>query len=59
MNKFNIITFGSAVVDAFVDVAVMEDKEKICFPLGSKILIENVNFSIGGGGTNTAVAFQN
>jgi len=58
MNKFNIITFGSAVVDAFVDVAVMEDKEKICFPLGSKILIENVNFSIGGGGTNTAVAFS-
>src|SRR3989338_629377 len=26
MNKFNIITFGSAVVDAFVDVAVMEHK---------------------------------
>ncbi|MDO8486514.1 MAG: carbohydrate kinase family protein [Candidatus Staskawiczbacteria bacterium] len=29
----------------------------VCFPLGSKIDIEDIKFSSGGGGTNTAVTF--
>ena len=55
---FDIITFGSAVVDVFVDTDIAEKKGFICYPLGSKILLKNLKFSVGGGGTNTAVAFS-
>ncbi len=35
-----------------------EEKENlIAYPLGSKIIIKEIDFQIGGGGTNTAVAF--
>lgn len=62
---YDVITFGSATVDAFA----MTDAEMISFThngnkeefiaylSGSKILIENLDFQIGGGGTNTAVSF--
>lgn len=55
---FDIITFGSAVVDVFVHTNVSEKKDLICYPKGGKILIDNLSFEIGGGGTNTAVAFS-
>lgn len=55
---FDIITFGSAVVDVFVDTETSARKGNICYPLGSKILIEDLRFDVGGGGTNTAVAFS-
>jgi ribokinase len=55
--KFDVITFGSAIVDMFVDTDVSEKKNMISYPVGSKILINNLRFDIGGGGTNTAVAF--
>ena len=29
----------------------------IAYPVGSKILIKDLRFDIGGGGTNTAVSF--
>ena len=56
--KFDIITFGSAVVDVFVDTDVAEKNKKISYPVGSKILINELREDIGGGGTNTAVAFS-
>lgn len=56
--KYDIITFGSAVVDVFVHTNVAEKKEDICYPVGGKILINKLQFDIGGGGTNTAVAFS-
>lgn len=55
---FDIITFGSAVVDVFVDTDIAEKKGAICYPAGSKILLKNLKFDVGGGGTNTAVAFS-
>lgn len=63
---YDVITFGSATVDVFA----MTEAEKIsikhgefieefvAYTSGSKILIEDLHFDIGGGGTNTAVAFS-
>jgi ribokinase len=55
--KFDVITFGSAVVDVFVNTDVAERGKFMEYPIGSKILIKQLRFDIGGGGTNTAVAF--
>jgi ribokinase len=55
---FDIITFGSAVIDIFVDTDIKEKGKFIAYEVGSKILIRNLRFNIGGGGTNTAVAFS-
>jgi ribokinase len=54
---FDIITFGSAVVDVFISTDLPEKGKFIAYPVGSKILIKDLKFDIGGGGTNTAVAF--
>ena len=55
---FDVVSFGSAVVDIFVNTNISEKKNFIGYPIGSKILIEDLKFDIGGGGTNTAVAFS-
>jgi len=55
---FDVVTFGSAVLDVFVDTDVNEKGRFICYPVGSKILLKNLRFDVGGGGTNTAVAFS-
>ncbi|MFH1327190.1 MAG: carbohydrate kinase family protein [archaeon] len=55
---FDVITFGSAVVDVFVDTDIAEKGKFMAYPVGSKILLKNLKFDIGGGGTNTAVAFS-
>lgn len=62
---YDIVTLGSATVDLFADtdseVVQIETRQTverlIAYPLGSKILINELNTTIGGGGTNTAVAF--
>jgi ribokinase len=58
MKSFDIISFGSAVIDVFVHTDVHEKGNKMCYDVGSKILITDLKFDIGGGGTNTAVAFS-
>ena len=55
---FDIITFGSALVDIFAETDIAEKGRFMCYPVGSKILLKNLRFDIGGGGTNTAVAFS-
>jgi sugar/nucleoside kinase (ribokinase family) len=65
MNK--IITFGSATWDAFSeleekDYRIVESNnfltgKGLCFSLGSKIIIDQLNFFSGGGGTNSAATF--
>ena len=57
----DIITVGSATIDVFVytekaKLIWRKDKEFLAYPLGSKLLIDRICFSWGGGGTNTAVA---
>ncbi|MBS3099013.1 carbohydrate kinase family protein [Candidatus Pacearchaeota archaeon] len=56
--KYDIIVFGGAVIDAFLELDVNESKGQICLPVDSKLLVKNLWFSTGGGGTNTAVAFS-
>ncbi len=63
---FDFITLGSATIDAFVYtdsetevIKIMHphfDSELIAYPLGTKIIIKSLEFQVGGGGTNSAVA---
>lgn len=63
---YDIITTGSATVDVFAHtdsqlvkfVTNHGEDDFIAFPSGSKILINKLDFMIGGGGTNTAVSFS-
>lgn len=60
---YDIVAIGSATVDQFaetdselIQIETPTMKEKlIAFPLGSKILINELELSVGGGGTNCAV----
>lgn len=62
---FDVVTFGSAAKDIFLSTkesAVIETDRLssgvgICFPMGSKIKTDDIYFTSGGGGTNTAVTF--
>jgi len=54
---FDVISVGSALVDAFVDTGVKEYNGKISFDAGDKVLINKIEFSVGGGGINTATSF--
>lgn len=65
---FDVITVGGNTVDIFAktDTPVMHMRKKgkkpsqsmIAYPLGEKILITHLEHQVGGGGTNTAVAFS-
>lgn len=65
-NMYDIITFGSAAHDIFLkskSFKIVEGQKDfvtgqgICLPYGSKVDVEDIVFSSGGGGTNTAAAF--
>ena len=64
---YDVITVGSATVDVFARTHFSElikiidpkgETDLLAFPSGSKILIDEIEFSTGGGGTNTAVALS-
>ena len=55
---FDIATFGSNVIDLFVNTNLHEKGKKMYYEIGSKLLIKDLKEDIGGGGTNTAVAFS-
>ena len=64
---YDVITVGSATVDVFAKTHFSElikiidpkgETDLIAFPSGSKILIDDLEFTVGGGGTNTAVALS-
>lgn len=57
MKKYDIITLGGAVVDAFIQTGIHQKQRDLCIPMGAKILVEDVKFATGGGGTNAAAAF--
>lgn len=62
---YDVITFGSSTRDIFIRSAAMEvldcdhspSGSDACFPLGSKIEIEELIMETGGGATNAAVTF--
>ncbi|MBI4918637.1 carbohydrate kinase family protein [archaeon] len=61
--KLDIISIGSCTVDVFVETKEKhfireKDHFDIGYAVGSKLLIKNLFFSTGGGGTNTAVSFS-
>lgn len=56
--KFDVVSFGSAVVDVFIKTDISEKKGFMNYPIGEKILIKELKFDVGGAGTNTAVAFS-
>jgi len=65
---YDVITVGSATVDVFANtkyselIKIKTSAEKeidlLAYPSGSKILIKDLRFTTGGGGTNTAVALS-
>lgn len=63
---YDVITIGSATVDMFckteaelISIEAFGKKEElIAYPVGSKIIISDLESQIGGGGTNTAVCFS-
>src|SRR3989344_4411861 len=64
---YDVITVGSATVDVFAKTRFSElikiidpkgEKDFLAYPSGSKILIDELEFTTGGGGTNTAVALS-
>jgi len=64
---YDVITIGSNTTDVFVytdktkTVCVRALDEEICYisyPIGSKLLIDQLDFYVGGGGTNTAVCLS-
>lgn len=64
-DSFDVVTMGSATQDVFVKTEAETIKlcnhnqceELLAYPLGSKILIKELDYHIGGGGTNTATTF--
>ncbi len=56
--KFDVVTFGSAMMDAFVETNTKENNGYLHIPYGCKQLMKSLFFEIGGGGTNTSVAFS-
>jgi len=62
MAKYDVISFGSAIVDFFISVnndqlKQIDQKKLVCFPGGEKIEVKDSAIFTGGGGTNTSVSF--
>ncbi len=57
MKKYDVISVGSGLVDAFVRAEFEERKNNIILPVGTKILVKDITFSPGGGGVNSAMCF--
>ena len=64
---YDVITVGSATVDVFAKTHFSElikiidpkgETDLLAFPSGSKVLVDDLEFTTGGGGTNTAVALS-
>lgn len=65
--KIEVITLGSGTIDVFVraksELITIRDPDActtnlIAFPTGGKFLIDTLNFTVGGGGTNTAAVLN-
>ncbi len=61
---YDVVSVGSATVDVFVKsskkqtgFAKHQDHYDVCYHIGGKILVDEIHFDTGGGGTNTAAAF--
>jgi ribokinase len=57
--RFDVVTFGSAVVDVFLDACSSQTGKDLKFRVGLKQSVDEIRFTTGGGGTNTAASFSN
>ncbi|NQU78040.1 carbohydrate kinase family protein [Candidatus Falkowbacteria bacterium] len=66
LKKFDVITIGGVARDVIFfteEGRVVDNKSDLtkarlaCFESGAKIIVDEANFSLGGGASNTAVAF--
>jgi sugar/nucleoside kinase (ribokinase family) len=64
---YDVITVGSGTIDVFIytdrsesiRVKTLNSEETfISYPLGSKLIINELDFFTGGGGTNSAVCME-
>ena len=59
---YDVITIGSGTIDVFLDTGSRLFQKakggKVHVPFGSKILVDEMRTSTGGGGTNTAVSLS-
>jgi len=64
---YDVICVGSSTIDVFAKtkfselIKIMDSKgetDLLAYPTGAKILIEELNFTTGGGGTNAAVSLS-
>ena len=58
---YDIITVGSATEDVFVKtknpkIFIKKSIHEVCYPIGTKIIVDDLHFNTGGGGSNTAIA---
>lgn len=58
MKKYEVISVGSGLVDAFLNAGFKEKNGIMYFPSGTKILISDIKFSVGGGGINSAMCLS-
>ncbi len=66
MKRYDVLVVGGATIDVFVDTDFADIKinrdgvreEFIAYPEGSKLKINRLFFSTGGGGTNAAAGFS-
>ncbi len=66
MKKYDVLVVGGATIDVFVDTDFADikvnsdgmEEEFIAYPEGSKLRINRLFFSTGGGGTNAAAGFS-
>ena len=62
MSMRGVIVVGNIASDFFVDSKWPETNEgelpSICYPVGAKIFIKNMDVFVGGGGFNTSVTFS-
>jgi len=55
---YDVISFGSITVDVFMDTEAKEKRGKIMYPVGTKILVNDLDFQTGGCGMNVAIALR-
>jgi ribokinase len=58
---YDVITSGSATIDAFIQTGnklFRGADGAVSVPFGSKIVVDDIVFAVGGGGTTTAIAFS-
>lgn len=65
MQTFDVVTVGDAVLDTFLflhnatDFArINKETEELCIRTGSKVLLDDAEFLLGGNATNVAVGLQ-